>query len=454
MRCIEPRPAAKNATGRFGDRNEARAPLRFVECVSSTMVGLEAAENLPSESGADGASGTEASPVEAGAASEPEFPKSGLVLEGKYRLSYRLAFGNMSSVWFAEHLVLAAPVAIKFLRSGADSDVDVRRRFLREARIASAVRSPHVVQVLDYGMERGVPFIVMEFLRGESLARRLLRRGRLPPEETAEILAPLAHALRRAHELGVVHRDLKPDNIFIATDGEREMTKLLDFGVAKVRERGFGVSVLRDTAEGEIVGTPHYMSPEQARGARNVDHRTDVWALGVIAFECLLGFPPFIADGLAGLVVAICARSAPVPSALGPVPAGFDAWFARACNRAPEARFSSLQEAARQLRRVCAEPTPRWPARSTRADSGSSRSGSERSSAPRSRLRWLAALALVSLLGGATAGAARRSSQASRPATSSQTPASAAPMQRTPGFAVTDPRAPTAAGAEQRKSDP
>jgi serine/threonine protein kinase len=420
------------------------------------MVGLEAAESLSSESGTDGVSGRDASPSDAWPGSEAAFPKSGLVLEGKYRLSHRLASGNMSSVWFAEHLVLAVPVAIKFLRSVADGDGDVRRRFLREARIASAVRSPHVAQVLDYGMARDVPFIVMEFLRGESLARRLLRRGFLSPEETAEILAPLGHALRRAHELGVVHRDLKPDNLFIATDGERELTKVLDFGVAKVRERGFGVSVLRDTAEGEIVGTPHYMSPEQARGAPDVDHRTDVWALGVIAFECLLGFPPFVGDGLAGLLVAICARPAPVPSALGPVPKGFDAWFARACNRAPEARFSNLEEAARQLRCVCAQPTPRWPGRSMLAIARSSRSGSERSGARRSRLRWLAALALVSLLGGAATGAARRSSQASRAAAQSLTPASVPPIHPASRLTVTDARARAATEPlpGRRKSDP
>jgi serine/threonine protein kinase len=395
-------------------------------------------------------------------ASESGFPRSGAVLEGKYRLAYRIATGQMSSVWCAEHVALATPVAIKFLQPGPGSDADGRRRFLREARIASALRSPHVVQVLDYGVERDTPYIAMEFLRGESLACRLRRRGRLAPLEVADILAPLAHALRRGHELGVVHRDLKPENIFIVPDGERELTKLLDFGVAKVRARGFGISVSCDTADGQVVGTPHYMSPEQARGAPGVDLRTDVWALGVIACECLLGYPPFVASGLASVLTAICVRPLPVPSALGVVPVGFDAWFARACARVAGARFSSLDEAVGELRRVCADTrlvgpnrirslrqalralvysrakrpgASGAPVRSPRGSSSVPAAASrQRSPSPstggaahllghppnqpaarrRGPLRWLAALALISLLLGVAAGAARRGTELPR----------------------------------------
>jgi serine/threonine-protein kinase len=160
------------------------------------------------------------------------------------------------------------------------------------------------------------------------------------------------------------------------------------------------------------------MSPEQARGAPGVDHRTDVWALGVIAFECLLGFPPFVADGLAGLLLAICSRPLPVPSVLGAVPAGFDAWFACACNRAPEARFSSLQEAVRQLRGVCAESALAGPngARPGRKGPRASMPGSRPSQAARRfPLRWLALIAVVSLLGGAATGTALRAREASPP---------------------------------------
>ena len=286
-------------------------------------------------------------------ACEPGIRRPGQVLEGKYRLCERLASGTMGSVWRAEHLALEVPVAIKFMQASAEGDRDMTRRFLREARIASALSSPHVPRVLDFGVDHGRPYMVMELLQGESLAHRLRRVGCLSPEQTASVLSPLAGALQRAHDLGVVHRDIKPENVFIVKVGEREHAKLLDFGVAKVRARQFDVSVSRDTAEGEMVGTPHYMSPEQARGATTVDHRSDVWALGVIAFECLLGYPPFVSSGLGNLLLQICTQPLPVPSRFGAVPVGFDAWFARACARLPEERFPSVLEAAAQLQNLC-----------------------------------------------------------------------------------------------------
>jgi eukaryotic-like serine/threonine-protein kinase len=279
----------------------------------------------------------------------------GVLLDDKFRMVRRLASGSMGSVWRAEHLALQVPVAIKFMQPALNGDGDGQRRFLREARIASAMRSPHVVQVLDYGVARGTPYIVMEYLHGESLADRLERQGRLSAREAIDILRPLAYALERAHELGVVHRDLKPENLFIVQDGARELTKLIDFGVAKVQERQFGVTLARNTREGEIVGTPHYMSPEQVRGVQTVDHRTDVWALGVIAFECLVGASPFAAANLASLILQICVQPVPVPSAVGGVPQGFDAWFARACARAPDRRFPTVKVAIDELQGVCAE---------------------------------------------------------------------------------------------------
>ena len=293
-----------------------------------------------------------------GARPVPQGLALGALIGGKYRLMRRLASGSMGSVWCAEHVVLEVLVAIKFMQPVSDPSGDLHRRFLREARVASAVRSPHVVQVLDYGVLGDTPYIVMEFLCGESLADRLGRVGRLTPLETARLLAPLGPALARAHELGVVHRDLKPENIFIVREGAREHTKLIDFGVAKVFSRQFGVTISPGTREGEIVGTPHYMSPEQARGAETVDHRTDVWALGVIAYECLLGRPPFRGANLATLVLQICAQPLPVPSALGPVPEGFDAWFADACARAPEDRHPSAKEAMLRLEHICSAPAP------------------------------------------------------------------------------------------------
>ncbi|HTV25927.1 MAG TPA: serine/threonine-protein kinase [Polyangiaceae bacterium] len=357
---------------------------------------------------------------------EPGFPQPGSVLEGKYRLSERLASGTMGSVWRAEHLALEVPVAIKFMQASRERDPDVPRRFLREARIASASSGPHVPQVLDFGVAEGRPYMVMELLLGESLARRLRRIGRLSPEQTANVLLPLARALQRVHDLGVVHRDIKPENVFIVRAGEREHPKLLDFGVAKVQKEQFDVSVSRDTAEGEMVGTPHYMSPEQVRGATTVDHRSDVWALGVIAFECLLGYPPFVASGLGNLLLQICTQPLPVPSTFGAVPVGFDAWFARACAHLPDERFPSVLEAASQLQSLCAHgrlegpkrPAPtspwsaawRWIARETRRFVKPNEGGGLR--------RRIMLLTAASILGGVVVGIAHRGSVASRDASS------------------------------------
>ncbi len=271
------------------------------------------------------------------------------VLAGRYRLEIRLGAGGMGTIWRAEHLVLQAPVAVKLIDREAVPDEDTVARFLREAKAAAALRSPHVVQIIDYGVDELIPFMVMELLEGENLAQRLKRIRRLSRQDTARILTHVGRAMQRAHEAGVVHRDLKPDNVFIVKNGDEELAKVLDFGVAKVQEAAFGPESTR-TRTGSILGTPFYMSPEQAQGNKAVDYRTDLWALGVIAFECLTGKRPFYSDGLGDLVLTICVRDLPIPSDIAPVPLGFDAWFAQACARDPEARFQSAREMTEALR--------------------------------------------------------------------------------------------------------
>src|SRR6478609_4557196 len=152
-----------------------------------------------------------------------------------------------------------------------------------------------------------------------------------------------------------VHRDLKPDNVFLVRNDDAEITKVLDFGIAKatVAPGSLGAAASSATRTGAVLGTPYYMSPEQAEGARSLDHRSDIWAMGVIAFECLLGRRPFDEETLGGLLLAICARPIPVPSHFGPVPAGFDAWFARVCSRDLAQRFGSARDAASELKRIC-----------------------------------------------------------------------------------------------------
>jgi len=271
------------------------------------------------------------------------------VLAGRYRLEVRLGQGGMGAIWRAEHLVLQAPVAVKLIDREAVPDEDTLSRFLREAKSAAALRSPHVVQIIDYGVEGPIPFMVMELLEGENLAQRLKRTRRLSRQDTARVLTHVGRAVGRAHEAGIVHRDLKPENVFLVKNEDDEIAKVLDFGVAKVEQAALGPEGTR-TRTGSILGTPYYMSPEQAQGNKTVDSRSDLWALGVIAFECLTGKRPFYSDGLGDLVLTICVRDLPVPSDVAPVPLGFDAWFAKACARAPENRFQSARELTEALR--------------------------------------------------------------------------------------------------------
>ncbi len=271
----------------------------------------------------------------------------GTILAGKYRLGERLGEGGMGAVYRAEHLVLQAPVAIKVIDREI-ADEATLARFTREAQASAALRSPHVVQILDYGTDGDRPFMVMELLEGETLAQRIKRLKRLDPSDTARVVSHVCRAVAKAHEMGVVHRDLKPDNVFLVRNDESEIAKVLDFGVAKMGTTQLGE--FSHTRTGSLLGTPYYMSPEQAQGNKEIDSRSDLWALGVIAFECLTGKRPFSSDGLGDLVLQICIRDIPVPSTKAPVPIGFDSWFEKATRRDPEERFQSAKELADALR--------------------------------------------------------------------------------------------------------
>jgi serine/threonine-protein kinase len=259
----------------------------------------------------------------------------------------------MGAVWLAEHLSLRSPVAVKLLDERITGDAQSLQRFLGEARAAAALRSPHVVQILDHGVDEGTPYIVMEQLDGETLAERLARSGKLSLAATSHIVTQVSRALARAHDAGIVHRDLKPGNVFLVRNDDEDIAKLLDFGIAKSLHDALSGPVQNLTTPGMLVGTPYYMSPEQAGGASTLDHRTDIWSLGVIAFECLLGRRPFEASALGGLLIKIREEPLPVPSRLGHVPASFDVWFARACARDVSERFDSAKAAAQELRRIC-----------------------------------------------------------------------------------------------------
>lgn len=272
----------------------------------------------------------------------------GRILAGRYRLIAKLGQGGMGSVWKAEHLALRTNVAIKLIDPTAAESSDALARFQREALSAAELRSAHIVHIMDYGIDEGVPFIAMELLEGESLAARLDRVQRLSWDETRRILQQVCRALAVAHGKGVVHRDLKPDNIFITLEGSEEVAKVLDFGVAK-RLDSLSLSGDLKTRSGSLLGTPYYMSPEQALGEPGIDQRADIWSLGIIAYECLTGRRPYAKDTLGALLMSICQDVPPLPSHVAMVPAGFDEWFKRTNARDPADRFPTAIEAATAL---------------------------------------------------------------------------------------------------------
>ncbi len=280
---------------------------------------------------------------------------AGTLLAGKYRLDKKLGQGGMGSVWRAEHLELASPVAIKLMDPALAQTAEGVERFRREARASAALRSAHVVQVLDFGVDDHVLFLVMELLQGESLAQRIERPPRIDFNETVGVLSQVCRAMARAHQAGVVHRDLKPENIFLAHEDGSTIVKVLDFGIAKSQAFSAGPQ----TSTGQMLGSPYYMSPEQVAG-EPIDARTDLWSLAVIVFECSVGRRPFEGVTLGDLFLQICVRPPPVPSAGAVVPAGFDEWFSKGVARNRLERFQSVSElmdGLLRLRDAAAPPT-------------------------------------------------------------------------------------------------
>lgn len=257
----------------------------------------------------------------------------------------------MGSVWLAEDQTLGTEVAIKIIGPRVVRDRDARSRFEREAHIAAKLVSRHIARVFDYGeTDAGELFMVMEHLVGENLRSRLRARKRLSIEETARIAMQLCRAAARAHAVGLVHRDLKPENIFLvhADEDEDEIVKVLDFGLAKATDpiQSGGAD---PTRTGALLGTPLYMSPEQAQGLRTIDHRSDLWTLGVVVFECLTGRRPFRASSLIAIIEKVLVDPIPAPSEVAPdagITPEIDAWMTKALARPPEDRFASAREMA------------------------------------------------------------------------------------------------------------
>jgi serine/threonine-protein kinase len=276
--------------------------------------------------------------------------KVGRVIAGKYRLERHLAKGGMGSVWVARHLQLDTTVAVKFIEPGLADLTEARGRFEREAKASAQLQGPHLVQIHDYGVEDDTPYMVMEHLEGEDLSTRLKRETRLSLPAVDEIVSQVARVLRRAQEAGIVHRDLKPGNIFLVQGEEDdESVKVLDFGVAKITRSTSSEEEM--TKSGILLGSPRYMSPEQARGVRNIDHRSDLWSLAVIAYRAVTGELPFQGDEIGDMIVNICMQRVPAPSSLVPgLSPAMDHFFERAFERDPDRRFQSADHLARAFR--------------------------------------------------------------------------------------------------------
>jgi serine/threonine protein kinase len=303
--------------------------------------------------------------------------RTGQLIAGKYQVERLLGSGGMGSVYEAENVTIGKRVALKFLHMTAQRDATSVARFQLEARAISAVESAHIVQVFDWGQDdRGQPFLVMELLDGRDLGERIRQLGRLPVGEAARFAIEALRGLRRVHAAGIVHRDLKPENLFLCIgDDDLLHVKIVDFGLSKLMERtelsasGFDKSA-RLTQAGVVVGTPLYMAPEQVEGIVEVDHRSDLWAMGAILFEMLAGMPPFMDRSYARLVMAICQKDPPdltrindeVTPALAHV-------VVRALTRDRDARLQSAEAFLGMLEPVLAELGPRsGPSKSGRGD--------------------------------------------------------------------------------------
>jgi serine/threonine-protein kinase len=273
-----------------------------------------------------------------------------VILE-RYRLDALIGEGGMANVWRAWDLTLQRPVAVKllFARDARDEDALVKR-FLREARIAASVQHRNVIHIVDFGTTpENQPFMVMELLEGETLAARLRRDKRLSVADTVQIANLTLRGLSAVHAAGIIHRDLKPDNVYLKAEGGVVYPKILDFGISRSIEPASGSRSALTTRDGVIVGTPEYMSPEQARGMKRLDYRTDLYSMGVVLYEALTGRLPYRSENVGDLIIKIVTGIAPMVHELAPeVPVPLSEVVACAMSRNAGDRFTdanAMQEA-------------------------------------------------------------------------------------------------------------
>jgi eukaryotic-like serine/threonine-protein kinase len=287
----------------------------------------------------------------------------GKTIAGRYILRGLVGHGGMGAVYEAEHVGLGKRAAIKFVDPEFATDENVVARFAREARAMSAIESAHIVTVFDAGSEDGRPYLVMELLRGEDLGQRLRRMGRVPLNEAMHIIAQVLKGLARAHGAGIIHRDLKPDNVFLVKhDTDPLFAKIVDFGISKIERPRANTHPLALTGRGTVLGTPFYMSPEQAQASSDVDGRTDLYSVGAILFECLTGRPPHTGESYEQVILSICMRDAPAVRSIDQsVSPEVSAFVERALARDRNQRFASAERMLAALHQVAPEERTRVP---------------------------------------------------------------------------------------------
>jgi putative nucleotidyltransferase with HDIG domain len=271
----------------------------------------------------------------------------GLTL-GSYRLVTELGRGGMGSVWYAEHAKIGRRAAIKVLRPELTAYPELVDRFVAEARAVNAIRHPNIVEINDFGETTDLRYLVMEFLEGETLGARLERAKTLELDAVVRIVNEMALALAAAHERRIVHRDLKPENVFLcAHDDYPDRVKLLDFGIAKLLPNG---GAMGGTMPGVAIGTPAYMSPEQCLGDATIDHRSDIYSLGIVAYEMLVGEPPFVAETFGRFVIAhTTTKPAPPYEQRSSIGRRVSDVIMKALEKRSEDRFESVRELAEEL---------------------------------------------------------------------------------------------------------
>ena len=344
-------------------------------------------------------------------------------LVGHLQLGRKLGEGGMGVVYQAHHRRLGTRVAMKLLRPEVAGRAAYSRRFLVEARALSRLRHPGIVQCFDFGIGEGdVPYIVMEYLEGETLEERLRGDARIDLAIALEIGGQVARALAAAHRAGVIHRDVKPSNIFLLGERDSVRVKVMDFGLAKLLEPETSSTPDLSTATGGLLGTPAYMSPEQCRGDGRIDARSDVYSLGCVLYAMLCGRPPFAGRGMGDYVTAHLTCPPPPPRALEPsITPGLEHVIMTALAKDPDERQSSMEELTRALAELASDPTRTLAARPTLR--------------PRHRRIWIAAGAA---LAGLIALAVPASSQSPRRHRAATQPIEAAAMPATP--TATPPR--------------